>query len=135
MVCPRVTDAAVVIGPAAWKYNWSRDNYDALAGALAAINDTEFVKRSYALNQAGMLQITTGLRQLGLTYIPSYGNFLSFKVENGKTAAVYQYLLQRGIIVRPIGIYEMPEFLRVTVGLASENNKFLQLLESAIKES
>ena len=106
-----------------------------LAGALAAINDTEFVKRSYALNQAGMLQITTGLRQLGLTYIPSYGNFLSFKVENGKTAAVYQYLLQRGIIVRPISIYEMPEFLRVTVGLASENNKFLQLLESAIKES
>ena len=106
-----------------------------LAGALAAINDTEFVKRSYALNQAGMLQITTGLRQLGLTYIPSHGNFLSFKVENSKTAAVYQYLLQRGIIVRPIGIYEMPEFLRVTVGLASENNKFLQLLESAIKES
>ena len=36
VVCPRVTDAAVVIGPAAWKYNWSRDNYDALAGALAA---------------------------------------------------------------------------------------------------
>ena len=106
-----------------------------LAGALAAINDTEFVKRSYALNQAGMLQITSGLRQLGLTYIPSYGNFLSFKVENGKTAAVYQYLLQRGIIVRPISIYKMPEFLRVTVGLASENNKFLQLLESAIKES
>ena len=106
-----------------------------LAGALAAINDTEFVKRSYALNQAGMLQITTGLRQLGLTYIPSYGNFLSFKVVNSKTAAVYQYLLQRGIIVRPISIYEMPEFLRVTVGLASENNKFLQLLESAIKES
>jgi len=36
VVCPRVTDAAVVIGPAAWKFNWSRDNYDALAGALAA---------------------------------------------------------------------------------------------------
>ena len=36
VVCPRVTDAAVVIGPAAWKFNWSRDDYDALAGALAA---------------------------------------------------------------------------------------------------
>ena len=36
VVCPRVTDAAVVIGPAAWKFNWNRDNYDALAGALAA---------------------------------------------------------------------------------------------------
>ena len=106
-----------------------------LAGALAAINDTEFVKRSYALNQVGMLQITTGLRHLGLTYIPSHGNYLSFRVENGKTAAVYQHLLQGGVIVRPVGIYEMPEFLRVTVGLSSENNKFLQLLESAVKES
>ena len=36
VVCPRVTDAAVVIGPAAWKFNWERDNYDSLAGALAA---------------------------------------------------------------------------------------------------
>ena len=36
VVCPRVTDAAVVIGPAAWKFNWSRDQYDELAGALAA---------------------------------------------------------------------------------------------------
>ena len=92
-----------------------------------------FVKRSYALNQAGMLQITTGLRQLGLTYIPSYGNFLSFRVENGKTAAVYQHLLQKGVIVRPIGIYEMPEYLRVTVGLESENDKFLQHLKMRLK--
>ena len=105
-----------------------------LSGALAAINDIEFVKRSYALNQAGMLQITTGLRRLGLTYIPSYGNFVSFRVDNGKTATVYQHLLQKGVIVRPIGIYEMPEFLRVTVGLESENYKFLELLESAVKE-
>ena len=106
-----------------------------LSGALAAINDTEFVKRSYALNQAGMLQISTGLRRLGLTYIPSYGNFLSFRVENGKTDAVYQHLLKKGVIVRPIGIYEMPEFLRVTVGLESENHKFLESLESAVKVS
>ena len=55
-------------------------------------------------------------------------------MENGKTAAVYQHLLQKGVIVRPIGIYEMPEFLRVTVGLESENHKFLQSLESAVKE-
>ena len=105
-----------------------------LSGALAALDDTGFVKRSYALNQAGMLQISTGLRRLDLTYIPSYGNFLSFRVDNGKTAAVYQYLLQKGVIVRPVGIYEMPEFLRVTIGLESENHKFLQLLEEAIKE-
>ncbi len=104
-----------------------------LSGALAAINDVEFVKRSYALNQAGMLQITAGLHQLKLKYIPSYGNFVSFCVKDGKAITVYQRLLKQGVIVRPIGVYEMPQHLRVTIGLESENQKFLQSLESAIK--
>jgi len=108
-------------------------NSIALSGALAAINDIEFVKSSYALNQAGMLQITTGLHRLGIEYIPSYGNFLSFSVRDGKAIIVYQHLLKQGIIVRPIGVYEMPQHLRVTIGLESENHKFLQSLESAIK--
>jgi histidinol-phosphate aminotransferase len=98
---------------------------------VAALKDEEFVKRSYALNQAGMLQITTGLRQLGIEYIPSYGNFLSFRVQ-GNVKAVNENLLKQGVIVRPIGIYEMPEHLRVTVGLESENQKFLKSLEIAL---
>jgi histidinol-phosphate aminotransferase len=102
-----------------------------LAGATAALEDVEFVKRSYALNQAGMLQITTGLRQLGIEYIPSYGNFLSFRVP-GDVKAVNQSLLKQGVIVRPIGIYEMPQHLRVTIGLESENRKFLKSLEVAL---
>ncbi|HEX8872980.1 MAG TPA: histidinol-phosphate transaminase [Nitrosospira sp.] len=102
-----------------------------LAGAVAALEDVEFVKRSYALNQAGMLQITTGLRQLGIEYIPSYGNFLSFRVP-GDVKAVNQSLLKQGVIVRPIGIYEMPQHLRVTVGLESENRKFLKSLAAAL---
>lgn len=104
-----------------------------LAGAVAALDDVEFVKRSYALNQAGMLQITTGLRQLGIEYIPSYGNFLSFKLpEKYSVKAVNESLLKQGVIVRPIGIYEMPQHLRVTVGLESENQKFLDSLETAL---
>jgi histidinol-phosphate aminotransferase len=102
-----------------------------LVGAAAALEDVEFVKRSYALNQAGMLQITTGLRQLGIEYIPSYGNFLSFRVP-GDAMAVNQSLLEQGVIVRPIGIYEMPQHLRVTIGLESENAKFLKSLEIAL---
>jgi histidinol-phosphate aminotransferase len=78
-----------------------------------------------------MLQITTGLRQLGIEYIPSYGNFLSFRVP-GNVKAVNESLLKQGVIVRPIGIYEMPEHLRVTVGLESENQKFLKSLEIAL---
>jgi len=103
-----------------------------LAGALAALEDVEFVKRSHALNRAGMLQITTGLRRLGVEYIPSYGNFLSFRIKNGDANVVYQSLLKLGVIVRPIGIYEMPQHLRVTIGLEAENQKFLQALETVI---
>jgi len=104
-----------------------------LAGAVAALDDVEFVKRSYALNQAGMLQLTTGLRQLGIEYIPSYGNFLSFRLpEKYSARVVNESLLKQGVIVRPIGIYEMPQHLRVTVGLESENQKFLSSLETAL---
>jgi len=103
-----------------------------LAGAVAALQDEEFVKRSYALNQAGMLQIVTGLRQMGIEYIPSYGNFLSFRVP-GDVKAVNESLLRQGVIVRPISIYEMPEHLRVTVGLESENGKFLKSLAVALE--
>lgn len=103
-----------------------------LAGAVAALRDTEFVRRSCALNQAGMLQIITGLRHLGIEYIPSYGNFLSFCVKRGDAALVYQNLLKQGIIVRPIGVYEMPRHLRVTIGLESENEKFLQALQNIV---
>ncbi|SFP65480.1 histidinol-phosphate aminotransferase [Nitrosomonas cryotolerans] len=107
-----------------------------LAGALAALQDTEFVERSYALNRTGMLHLTDGLRQLGIEYIPSFGNFLSFRVEGdvANTKKVYQSLLQQGVIVRPLGIYEMPQHLRVTIGLESENQKFLKSLERAIGE-
>lgn len=104
-----------------------------LVGALAAINDEEFVKRSYALNQAGMLQITSSLNRLGVEFIPSFGNFISFCVKDGRALDVYQELLKQGVIVRPLGIYEMPQHLRVTIGLESENNKFLQALEKAIQ--
>jgi histidinol-phosphate aminotransferase len=110
-------------------------NSIALVAAVAALGDVEFVKRSYALNWAGMMQVTTGLRRLSIEYIPSYGNFISFRVKRGNVDAIYQSLLRQGVIIRPIGIYEMPEHLRVTIGLESQNQKFLQSLEVALGES
>jgi histidinol-phosphate aminotransferase len=101
-----------------------------LAAAAAALGDGEFVRKSFELNQAGMLQITAGLKNLGLDYIPSYGNFVSFKVTNA--AAVFQRLLTMGVIVRPIASYGMPQYLRVTIGLASENTRFLEALRQAL---
>jgi histidinol-phosphate aminotransferase len=106
-------------------------NNVAQAAAIASLQDDDFVARSYALNQAGMAQLTQGFEKLGLSYIPSYANFISVKV--GDAAAINQQLLKNGVIVRPVANYEMPEFLRVSIGLFSENAKFLTVLEQILK--
>ena len=108
-------------------------NVNSLAqvAAVASLADDDFVARSYALNQAGMEQLTQGLQKIGLEYIPSQANFVSFAIKNA--AAVNQKLLQNGVIVRPIANYEMPDYLRVSIGLFSENARFLTVLEQIVK--
>lgn len=106
-------------------------NSVAQAAAVASLADDDFVARSYALNQAGMAQLKHEFDQLGLTYIPSFANFISVKV--GDAASINQKLLQQGVIVRPVANYEMPEYLRVSIGLFSENAKFLEVLAGIIK--
>ena len=107
-------------------------NSIAQAAAVAALRDTSFVKKTYELNRRGMLQITEGLTKLGLQYIPSFGNFVAFRI--GNATAMYRRLLELGVIVRPIANYDMPDWLRVSIGLESENAKFLSALEKAISE-
>ena len=102
----------------------------ALAAATAALDDHEFVTRSYELNRAGMEQILGGLKRFGFAHIPSHGNFLTFKA--GDAAALNQKLLKQGVIVRPIGGYGMPEWLRVTIGTEIENLRFLDALDRAV---
>ena len=103
----------------------------AQAAAVAALDDDDFLARSYALNQAGMAQLVQGFRRLGLAFIPSFGNFIAVKV--GAAAEIYQKLLRAGVIVRPVANYGMPDWLRVTVGLHDQNEKFLNALEAALK--
>lgn len=105
-------------------------NSVAQAAAVASLTDDSFVERSYALNQAGMLQIKQGFEKLGLMFIPSFGNFISFRVNNA--ADVYRRLLENGVIVRPIANYGMPDYLRVSIGLYSENERFLEVLEQIL---
>jgi histidinol-phosphate aminotransferase len=104
----------------------------ALAAAAAALDDMEFVAKSYAENLQGMKQLGEGFRALGLDFIPSHGNFVAVRV--GKAAEVFKRLLRRGVIVRPVAGYGMPEHLRVTIGTAQENEKFLQALAPSLKE-
>ena len=108
-------------------------NSIALAAAAAALDDMEFVARSYAENLNGMRQLEEGARRLGRDYIPSYGNFLTIHV--GKAPEIFKRLLRRGVIVRPIGGgYGLPEHLRVTIGTAAENDKFLAALAASLRE-
>jgi histidinol-phosphate aminotransferase len=107
-------------------------NVNALAqvAAAAALDDADFLERSYALNRAGLHTLTAAFDRLGLDYVPPFGNFVLVKV--GPAARVYQELLRRGVIVRPVANYGLPEWLRVTVGLAAENARFLEVLPPAL---
>jgi histidinol-phosphate aminotransferase len=104
----------------------------AQAAAVAALADQDFVHASRALNAQGMQVLTTGFKRLGLSWIPSYANFVSVKVPGA--AEVFQHLLRQGVIVRPIAGYGMPEYLRVTVGTGAENARFLAALEAALTD-
>jgi histidinol-phosphate aminotransferase len=104
----------------------------AQAAAVAALQDTDFVRQTFELNRRGMKQIVEGLTRLGLEHIPSYGNFVSFKTANA--ARIYRRLLELGVIVRPIANYAMPDYLRVSIGLETENEKFLSALQQALTE-
>ena len=102
----------------------------AIAAAVAALDDHLFVAESYELNRRGMEQLVAGLKRLGFEHIPSHGNFVTFRA--GDAAAVNQKLLKQGVIVRPIGGYGLPEWLRVTIGSEPENTRFLEALENAL---
>ncbi len=102
-------------------------NQPAQAAALAALDDHAHIEETLRLNRLGMAQLASGLQGLGLSYIASAGNFISFETSR-KGADVYNDLLQEGMIVRPLANYGMPHHLRVTVGLEEENRRFLAAL-------
>jgi histidinol-phosphate aminotransferase len=102
----------------------------ALAGAIAALEDTGFIDQSYQLNTAGMQQIVSGLDALGLKHLPSHANFVTFHVADA--AGVNQRLLKQGVIIRPLAGYAMHDWLRVTIGTEAENARFLEALKTAL---
>jgi histidinol-phosphate aminotransferase len=101
----------------------------AQAAAVAALADTAYVDESRRLNREGMRQVEAGLAKLGVATLPSHGNFLLVKV--GDAGRIYDALLRHGVIVRPVASYGLPEWLRVTIGLPAENDRFLAALAKA----
>ncbi|AKU22091.1 histidinol-phosphate transaminase [Massilia sp. NR 4-1] len=106
----------------------------AQAAAIAALNDKEFLDKSAQNNAAGYQQFVEAFQQMGLEYVPSHGNFVLVKVGNDLAAGarVNLALLKQGVIVRPVGNYGLPEWLRISIGLPQENAILIAALQKAL---
>jgi len=106
----------------------------AQAAAIAALNDKAFLQKGAENNRAGYQQLTAAFDELKLEYVPSYGNFVLVKVgdDEGAGARVNLALLKQGVIVRPVGAYGLPQWLRISIGLPEENARFVEALKRAL---
>lgn len=106
-------------------------NMLALLAAEVALGDQAHVQKSVQLNASEMARLRKELLALGLSVLPSQANFLTFGC--GRDAApIHQGLLERGVIIRPMGSYRMPTFLRVSIGTEPENTRFLAALKEVL---
>ncbi len=104
----------------------------ALVAAAAALDDVDYLDRGRALNRAGMQQLQDACRQLGLSWLPSVGNFLC--VDVGRPGReVFAELLKRGVITRPVDNYGLPRFLRISIGSETENARLVAALRDVLK--
>ena len=98
-----------------------------LAAAQAALADSAYLDSSVAYNKQGVMQLGEGFQSLGVTYIDSAANFVTFEAPYD-AAVLNQDLLAKGVIVRPLANYQMADYLRVSIGLEDENRFFLKAL-------
>ncbi len=104
----------------------------AQAAATAALFDDAFLAKSAAVNDAGKRQLQSALDQMGLTYVPSFANFVLVKFDDAP--GINQALLKRGVIVRPVPSDGLPDWLRVSIGLEHENARFIEALKAILAE-
>jgi histidinol-phosphate aminotransferase len=107
-------------------------NLIAQEAALASLSDEQHVTNSITSNTFGLKQLADGFTGLGLTSIPSIGNFITVDVKQN-AMPVYNALLHEGVIVRPVANYQLPNHLRITVGTESQNERALSALAKVLK--
>jgi len=109
-------------------------NTMAQVAACAALDDQQHVAQSIVVNTQGLKQLMIGFDELGLSYIPSIGNFISVDMKQ-MAAPIYNALLREGVIVRPVANYGLPNHLRITVGNQQQNERVLLALDTVLNES
>jgi histidinol-phosphate aminotransferase len=105
-------------------------NAIAQAAAAAALDDTGFTAECARMNRIGLARLEAGLRELDLEFVPSSANFILVRVGDG--ARCFERLQRLGVIVRPLQVYKLPEWVRITVGTPAQNERVLQALAVAL---
>jgi histidinol-phosphate aminotransferase len=105
-------------------------NSVAQAGALAALDDTAHIRKTKAMTRRGLAYLEKEFKRLKLEFVPSCANFILVNVGDGDK--IFRALQKRGVIVRPMRGYKMPQWVRVTVGLQEENRKFIAALRAEL---
>jgi histidinol-phosphate aminotransferase len=125
VAAPEVLEALLVVREA------FGTNSVAQAAAAAALSDAEHVRRTVGLNRSERARLAAALGGRGFSVLPSLGNFVTFDTRaTGRD--VFRRLLARGVIVRPLDPYDMPSWLRVSVGTPEENAAFLAALDAVL---
>jgi histidinol-phosphate aminotransferase len=105
-------------------------NSVAQAGALAALDDTKHVEKTRKINSRGLKLYARTFRKLGLEFIPSQANFILVRVGDGQR--VFGDLQKLGVIVRPMGGYQLPEWIRISIGTPKENQRCIEALKTVL---
>src|ERR1039457_7140839 len=108
-------------------------NLLAQTAALAALDDDEYVRRTRQNNFTGLEFFMKAFRELKLEYVPSFANFILVRVGEGQK--VFEAMQKLGVITRPMGGYQLPEWIRISIGTRKENARCAAALESALKLS
>lgn len=107
-------------------------NRAAQAGALAALKDSAYLEQVLAVNREGREYLYREFEALGLSFVPSQANFVLVDLGmNSKEA--FERLLRKGIIIRPGGIWNLPNHARVTIGTMEQNRKFIEALKKVLE--
>ena len=106
-------------------------NNCALVAGIAALGDHEFLAKTRKANKDGLAQLEQGFTKLNIEYIPSVANFITIDTKyDGVT--IFNQLLHKGIIVRPLLPYGLPQHLRITIGSYEQNERLLNALEELL---
>ena len=105
-------------------------NLLAQTAALAALDDDEHVRKTRMNNFAGLEYFAKAFRELKLEHVPSYANFVLVHVGEGQK--VFEAMQKLGVITRPMGGYQLPEWLRISIGTPAENARCLDALKKSL---